>query len=100
MTPEERQRFIDFILRSQADSAGRLDRIEESHQRLQAQQDRLQAQQGQFQVQIEGQEERSQAKIDVLVSVCHDLVEVSRRLLSDHRHMNDRLDRLEGSPGT
>ena len=68
MTPEEIQQTIDFILRSQADSTVRMDRMEERFQR---------------------QDERLQAQIDDLASATHDLLTVSRQTL-------DRLDRLEG----
>ena len=69
MTPEEIQRTMDFILKSQADSVVRMDRMEERFQQ---------------------QDERLQAQIDGLTSATHDLLIVSRQTLA-------RLDRLEGS---
>lgn len=56
MTPEQIQSTIDFILRNQANSAIRMEQIEEINQKL-------------------------QRKIDALVEVSHDLVRVSRQSL-------------------
>ena len=69
MTPEETQRTMDFILKSQANSAVRMDRMEERFQK---------------------QDEQLQAQIDDLASATRDLLTVSRDTL-------ERLDRLEGS---
>jgi hypothetical protein len=70
MTPEERQRAMDFILKSQADSLIRMDRLEESQRQL----DRKQA--------------ATQSELDILVSVTRDVVALSRRTIR-------RVDRLE-----
>lgn len=104
MTPDERQRTMDFILRSQADSVVRMDRMEMSFQvhneQLQAHGKQLQAQAERFQAQdVRLQSEIDDLKSDVaaLVSASQDLSTVSRTLLESDCQAKKRLDRLEGS---
>lgn len=68
MTPDEFQRTVDFIVQNQAESHGRMDRIERLQGRL------------------SHAHERSQQEIDTLVEVTRDLVRVSRQTI--HRVQN------------
>lgn len=88
MTPEQIQRTIDFILRSQADSAARMEALERSQRRLQDRQEKFQEQLAASHDHFQAQDERIQSQIDGLAEVSLNLVHVLRLTTS-------RLDRLE-----
>lgn len=96
MTPDERQRMMDFILRSQADSVVRMDSMEVSFQvhneQAQAQAERFQAQDVRLQSEIDD----LKSDVAALVSASQDLITVSRTLLESDRQAKKRLGRLEG----
>lgn len=70
MTPEEIQRTMDFILKTQADFNVRIEELRKNDRRLQESQNRL------------GRQQRAtQRQIDTLASVARDLVIVSRQTL-------------------
>ena len=98
MTPEQVERTIEFILSSQAESAVRMDRLEESFIRLGENFIRLEEnfirleenfhhlieEHARYRTSLREQKEN----IDVLLNVTHDLVRVSRL-------HEERLKRLE-----
>ena len=65
MTPEEIQRTMDFILRSQADSVVGMERMKEN----------MEAAHANFQK----QDGKLQEQLDILAAAARDLVKVSRR---------------------
>jgi len=77
MTPEERQRTIDFILASQANSVVRMDRIEE-----------IQKQFAYDMTQLREEHRQQKENVDALLRVTHKLVKVSENVA-------DRTKRLE-----
>jgi hypothetical protein len=70
MTPEERQRTIDFILESQANSVVRLDRLE-------------------------AEQTQQKENIDALLRVTHDLVKVSRNVVGRTKRLETRSDSVD-----
>ena len=91
MTPEEVQRTMDFILSSQADSAVRMDRLEENltrlernHTRAEERLTRVEKNLSRFEESLREQKEN----LGVLLSVTQDLVRVSKI-------HEERLTRLE-----
>ena len=74
MTPEEIQRTMDFILRSQADSVIRMDRLDEKQREL------------------EQNIEKTQQEIDTLVGITRDHLRWTSQLLES---TTARLDRDE-----
>ena len=73
MTPEEIQNTMDFILRSQADSVIRMERLDEKFQ---------------------AQNEKRQEQIDLLAAAAHDLVKVGRRHEESLRRMDKSISIL------
>jgi peptidoglycan hydrolase CwlO-like protein len=98
MTPEEVQRTIDFILSSQADSAVRMDRLEENLTRLEENMTRAEGRLTRLEENMTRAEGRltrveescreQKESLDVLLRVTQDLVRVSKI-------HEDRLKRLE-----
>ena len=87
MTPEQIQRTIEFILSSHADSAVRMDRLEEGLGRVQDKLSLVAEDHQRLTVSLREQREN----LDVLLSVTQDLVRVSKI-------HNERIKRLEAKP--
>jgi len=98
MTPEERQRTIDFILASLANSAVRMDRIEEIQKRHEEAQKRIEEEQREFDRRMtQLREEHSQQKVtvDALLRVTHDLVQISGNVVDRTKRLEGRSDSVE-----
>jgi hypothetical protein len=77
MTPDERQRAMDFILKSQADSVVRMERFDEA----QRQSDEARRQSDEARHQLERQQIATQSELDTLVLVTRDLLAISRHTI-------------------
>ena len=84
MTPEERQRTIDFILASQANSVVRMDRIEE-----------IQKQFAYDMTQLREEHRQQKENVDALLRVTHKLVKVSENVADRTKRLESRSDSVE-----
>ena len=87
MTPEEIERTMDFILRSQADSVIRMDRLEE---RTEAADKRIEAADKRFQ----DRADHLQEQLDLLASAARDLLQVERSRGASIRRMEKAIETL------
>ena len=81
MTPEEIKRTMDFILESQANSAIRMDRIEEEFR------DDM--------VQMKEHQIRQRETVDGLVIVVQDLLKVSANIIDRTKRLESRSDSVD-----
>jgi len=87
MTPEEIERTMDFILRSQADSVIRMDRMEE---RMEAADKRMEAADKRFQ----DRADHLQEQLDLLATAAHELVRAGRSHDASLRRMEKAIETL------
>ena len=105
MIPEEIQRTMDFILRSQADWVVRMDRSQEKQEKLEQNFEKIQQNFEKMQQNVEKTQqnvektqqsiEKTQQDIDALIGVTRDHLVVTRQLLETSRLTTTRLDRSE-----
>src|SRR5436190_18661635 len=98
MTPEERQRTIDFILASLANSAIRTDRIEEIQKRHEEAQKRIEEEQREFDrrmTQLREEHNQQKVTVDGLLRVTHDLVKISENVVDRTKLQETRSDSVE-----
>ena len=109
MTPEEIQKTMDFILRSQADSVIRMERFEERMERSEERMDRSEERMDRLDERMErhvssmeaadkkfhAKAENLQEQLDLLATAARDLLEVSRRHEKAVHEHSKRIARLE-----
>ena len=88
MTPEQVQRTMDFILRSQADSVIRMDRLEEARKKHEEAQKK-------FDRKTQTQIRELRAKVDSLAGDVRDLVKTSQNTIKRTRALEESDRRTE-----
>jgi hypothetical protein len=88
MTPEERQRMMDFILESQANSVVRMDRLEENQQRFEENQRKFS--ESMAQLRDEGKQQKE--TLDGLLRVADTLLKITGRSADRTKKLEARAD--------
>jgi len=95
MTPEERQRTIEFILASQANSAARMDRLEENQAENRAWFDERHRQFAEDMVQLREEQKQQKETVDTLLRVTHNLVKINETVVDRTKKLEGRSDSVE-----
>lgn len=98
MTPEERQRTIDFIIGSLVNSAVRTDRIEEIQKRHEEAQKRIEEERREFDrhmTQLREQHNHQKVTVNALLRATHDLVKISENVVDRTKRLETRSDSVE-----